>query len=274
MKSIRNFFQTFGKLPRALRGKNAVQTLVSVICLLIFIVMPIFIFWPVLNGKGEVNLWVPDDLHDWLDLFLPEWRDNWLKIHQQANGNMYVVESYVTTSLFIFVLIPFSLITSVILIVMILRSILSVVFKFLKLGMAWARQLFLQGPGAWWMGVVVRNAAFGGRCKQVLRPHELPEKERACREAISEELNQKMSHLSRKTAAQAGEALYSALAEGDASQIKDHVRARLTDSKLAHCQYYCEDEIINRIAELIAAPPSSLTSGFDSSKRSGLLPAP
>jgi hypothetical protein len=37
-------------------------------------------------------------------------------------------------------------------------------------------------------------------------------------------------------------------------QIKDHVLARLTDPKLAHCQYYCEDEIIDRIAELIAVP--------------------
>src|SRR5260370_32425437 len=40
--------------------------------------------------------------------------------------------------------------------------------------------------------------------------------------------------------------------------------ARLTDPKLVHCQYYCEDEIISRIAELIAAP-------IGSSKRVGLV---
>ncbi len=68
--------------------------------------------------------------------------------------------------------------------------------------------------------------------------------------------------------------LYSALAEDDAMQIKDHVRERLTDPKLAHCQYYCEDEIIDRLADLIASPPSSLAAGFNSSKQSGLFTAP
>jgi hypothetical protein len=109
------------------------------------------------------------------------------------------------------------------------------------------------------MGHVVRNAAFGGRCKKVLCPSELPDDERAQNEAISEELNKKMSDLSQETAAQAGKALYFALAEGDAMQIKDYILARLTDPKLAHCQYYCEIEIITRIAQLIATPPLSLT---------------
>ncbi|MGH6812116.1 MAG: hypothetical protein ACREDM_07140, partial [Methylocella sp.] len=99
--------------------------------------------------------------------------------------------------------------------------------------------------------------------KKVLGPHELPEKERARSEAISANLNQKMNDLSGATAARAGKALYFALAEGDAMQIKDHIFERLTDPKLAHCQYYCEDEIINRIAELIASAPPSLVSGFD-----------
>jgi hypothetical protein len=77
-----------------------------------------------------------------------------------------------------------------------------------------------------------------------------------------------MTDLSSKTAAQAGEAL---LVEGDAMQLKAPILSRLTNPELAHCQYYCEDEIINRIAELIAAPYPLVASGFDSSKRSGLL---
>jgi hypothetical protein len=124
------------------------------------------------------------------------------------------------------------------------------------------------------MGLVVRNAAFGGQCKKVLWPHELPDDERACGETISDPLNRKMNDLSRTTAAQAGEALYSAFAEGNAMQLKEHIFARLTDPKLAHCQYCCEDEIINRIANLIASPSSSLTSGFELSKQNALFSAP
>jgi len=138
---------------------------------------------------------------------------------------------------------------------------LSVVFKFGRLGLAWAAQLFLQGPGVRIMGLVVRNAAFGGQCKHVLWPHELPEKERAHSEAISDELNEKMIVLSTSTAVLAGEAIYSALTEGDALQLKEHILARLTDPKLAHCQYYCEDEVISRIAELIDIPLSNPHSG-------------
>ncbi len=153
---------------------------------------------------------------------------------------------------------------------LLLWSLLSLAFRLFLHGIARAFKLFLQGPGAWWMGLIVRNAAFGGQCKKVLRPHELPERERAYRETISDTPNQKMNDLSRKTAAQAGEALYSALAEGDAMQLKEHILARLTDPKLAHCQYYCEDEIINRIAELIASPLPSVASGFGLPKQSAL----
>ena len=156
------------------------------------------------------------------------------------------------------------------LIMMFSLRFLSTLYKFLKSGVAWQVHVFLQGPGAWIMGVVVRNAAFGGQCKKVLRPQELSEKERVRGETISDKLNQKMKDLSGKTAAQAGEALYFALAEGDALEIKKHIRERLTDPKLAHCQYYCEDEIINRIAELIASPPSSLTTGLDISKQNAV----
>ena len=164
---------------------------------------------------------------------------------------------------------PNLLIAALILTLMLFWSFLSVVSKFARLSIGRAFQLFLRGPvGAWIMGAVVRNAAAGGQCKKVLRPSELPEKERARRETISDKLNEKMNDLSTKTAAQAGEALYSALAEGDAMQLKDHILARLTNPKLAHCQYYCEDEIINRIAELIAAPYPLVASDFDSSKRS------
>jgi hypothetical protein len=167
---------------------------------------------------------------------------------------------------------PFEVIAELILILMFFWSILSVVIKFAKLGGAWAFHLFLRGPvGSWIMGAVVRNAAVGGRCKIVLRPPELPEKERAGRETISDKLNEKMTDISSKTAAQAGEALYSALVEGDAMQLKARILSRLTNPELAHCQYYCEDEIINRIAELIAAPYPLVASGFHSSKRSGLL---
>src|SRR5262249_54534919 len=135
----------------------------------------------------------------------------------------------------------------------------------------WSRQLFFQFPGAWWMGRVVRNHAFGGPCKKVLSPHELPDKERARSEAISEDLNQKMNDLARATAAQAGEALYSALAAGDPIQIKEHVPSRLTDPKLAHCQYYREEEIINRTAELIALPATIADLGLDMSKQNSVL---
>jgi pimeloyl-ACP methyl ester carboxylesterase len=140
---------------------------------------------------------------------------------------------------------------------MFLWRFLLVVIKFARAWLACVVQLFLQGPGVRIMGLVVRNAAFGGQCKHVLGPQQLPENERARNEAISDELNQKMNDLSKNTVAQAGEALYFALAEGDAMQLKKHILARLTDPKLAHCQYYCEDEIINRIAELIAAPGSN-----------------
>jgi pimeloyl-ACP methyl ester carboxylesterase len=133
------------------------------------------------------------------------------------------------------------------------RSLL-VVLEFTRGCLAWAVQLLLQGPGARIMGLVVCNAAFGGQCKQVVWPHGLPEEERARGEAISDELNQKMIDLSTSTAVRAGEALYYALAEGDALQLKKHILARLTDPKLAHSQYYCEEEIISRIAELIAGP--------------------
>jgi pimeloyl-ACP methyl ester carboxylesterase len=167
---------------------------------------------------------------------------------------------------------PFGFIFALALMLMFFRLFLSDVFKFAWLSIARAFQLFLRGPGgAWIMGAVVRNYAVGGQCKMVLRPPELPEKERARRETISDKLNEKMNDLSSKTAAQAGEALYSAFAEGDAMKLKDHIHERLTNPELAHCQYYCEDEIINRIAELIAAPYPLVASGFDSSKRSGLL---
>jgi hypothetical protein len=142
------------------------------------------------------------------------------------------------------------------LILMFLWRFLLVVIRFARAGLAWVVQVFLHGPGVRIMGLVVRNAAFGGQCKQVVGPQQLPENERARSEAISDELNQKMNDLSKNTAAQAGEAFYFALAEGDAMQLKKHILARLTDPKLVHCQYYCEDEIINRIAELIAAPVS------------------
>jgi pimeloyl-ACP methyl ester carboxylesterase len=115
-------------------------------------------------------------------------------------------------------------------------------------------QRLLQRPGAWIMGMVIRNAAFGGRCIQVLGPHQLPEKERAHSETISPELNRKMNDLSTSTLAQAGQAIYGALSEGDPTQFRKHILARLTDPKLAHCQYYCEDEIVNRIADLVALP--------------------
>jgi hypothetical protein len=133
------------------------------------------------------------------------------------------------------------------------RSLL-VVLKFATIQLTSVVQLILQGPGAWIMGLVVRNAAFGGQCKQVLGPQQLSEQESACSEVISDELNKKMIALSSNTATRAAEALYFALAEGDAMQIKKHILARLTDPKLAHCQYYCEDEIIGRVAELIAIP--------------------
>ena len=114
----------------------------------------------------------------------------------------------------------------------VIRSFLSEGFKFTGLIMARATHLFLQGPGASFMGVIVRNAAFGGQCKQVLQPHELPEKERPHSEVISGKLNERMADLSRKTAAQAGEALYSALSEGDAVNLKKHIVGRLTDPRL------------------------------------------
>ena len=142
------------------------------------------------------------------------------------------------------------------LLLMFLWRFLLVAIKFARAGLAWVVRLLLQGPGVRIMGLVVRNAAFGGQCRQVLGPQELPDGELARSEAISTELNQKMSALSINTAAQAGEAFYFALAEGDALQIKEHILSRLTDPKLAHCQYYCENEIIDRIAELIAVPTS------------------
>ena len=94
-----------------------------------------------------------------------------------------------------------------VLVIKIIWSLLFALYKFVRLSIAKAFQLFLQGPGATWiMRAVVRNAAFGGQCKKVLWPHELPDGERARSEAISGCLNQKMNDLSRKTAAQAGEA--------------------------------------------------------------------
>ncbi|MDA9464494.1 hypothetical protein XH87_07690 [Bradyrhizobium sp. CCBAU 53415] len=138
----------------------------------------------------------------------------------------------------------------------ILWRLLLIAGKAVRLGLAWVTQLLLQGPGARVMGLVVRNAAFGGQCRQVLAPRLLPEHERACSEAISDELSKRMSDLSARTAAQAGEALYFALAEGDALLIKRHILSRLTDPQLVHCQYYREDEVIGRIAELISVPAS------------------
>jgi hypothetical protein len=69
-----------------------------------------------------------------------------------------------------------------------------------------------------------------------------------------------MNDLSTHTATRAGQAFYYALSEGDATQLRQHILARLTDPKLAHCQYYCEDEIVNRIADLIALPAPSTAS--------------
>jgi hypothetical protein len=137
---------------------------------------------------------------------------------------------------------------------------LLVLTKLARLGLAWTIQRLLYGPGARIMGLVVRSAAFGGQCTQVLGPYQLPEKERSRRETISEELNQRMDDLSSSTATQAGQALYYALSEGDATRLRQHIVARLTDPELAHCQYYCEDEIVNRIADLIALPAPSTAS--------------
>lgn len=140
-----------------------------------------------------------------------------------------------------------------ILIIMAFLEILSALFKFLVLAYEWMLDLFLRGPGARIMGKVVRNAAFGGQCEEVSRPQELlPETERARSEIISKELQKKMNELSDKTAARAGQALYAAFSDGEVRQFKEHILARLTDSELAHCKYYCEDEIIKCIAELIA----------------------
>jgi hypothetical protein len=146
------------------------------------------------------------------------------------------------------------------LIVIFLRRFLLVLTKLARAGLAWVIQRLLQGPGARVMGLVVRNAAFGGQCTQVQGPYQLPEKERARRETISHELNQRMNDLSTHTATRAGQAFYYALSEGDATQLRQHILARLTDPKLAHCQYYCEDEIVNRIADLIALPAPSTAS--------------
>jgi hypothetical protein len=248
------------QLSRAFRSKNPAQILISILFIPILFVY--FVLFPfafvgiafittdiILSYYGFGMEAMPTPLHL---LFLFE---------QQF---MEVV----VTPWFLFFAIG-----ALILIIMFFLSFLTLVFKFVRLSIARVVRLFLQGPGAWVMGLVVRNAAFGGQCQKVLRPQELPEKECARTEAISDKLNQKMKDLSRKTGAQAGEALYSALAEGDAMKIKEHIFERLTDPKLAHCQYYCEDEIIDRIAELIAAPLSSVASGFDLSKPNGLFSA-
>ena len=136
------------------------------------------------------------------------------------------------------------------LMVMLFWQFLLVSLKLLMSLLAW----LIRRPGAWIMGLVIRNAAFGGQCTHVSGPHDLPEMERAHRETISPELNRKMNDLSTGTAALAGQALYYALSEGDATQLRQHILARLTDPKLAHCQYYCEDEIVDRIAYLVALP--------------------
>src|SRR3954470_22780686 len=99
------------------------------------------------------------------------------------------------------------------LIVMCIWRFLLALSKIARSSFARAIQLLLQGPGVWIMGRVVRNAAFGGQCTQVLGPHQLLEKERARRETISHELNQKMNNLSASTATRTGDALYYAFSE-------------------------------------------------------------
>jgi hypothetical protein len=114
------------------------------------------------------------------------------------------------------------------------------------------RQRLLRGPGAWVMGCVIRSA-FGedvGKCEEVSW---LPEGARS--ETMTDELSQRMCALAEATAAESGRALYSALAEGDALQVKKHIISQLSNARLAHCQYYVEPEIVRQVAELIASTP-------------------
>jgi hypothetical protein len=170
---------------------------------------------------------------------------------------MYMDLMYLGAEILLEILLVIVSLGALYLITMVLwRFIFGVIFRVASLISSWLRRLCLHGPDAWFMCYVVRNAAFGGQCKQVSGMRQLPKNERARSEAISDELSQRMKDLSASYSASAGKALYAAAAEGEVVELKKNIHAQLTDRRLAHCQYYCEDEIINRIAELIAAPVS------------------
>jgi hypothetical protein len=110
----------------------------------------------------------------------------------------------------------------------------------------------LEGPGAIVAGRVIRDSAVGADQGRLVGISHLPPEVQQL-ELISAELNDRMSGIARQFTGALGEALHAGLTLGPEEEIKRNVLAHLSDPRLAHSQYYQEQEIIQKAAARIAA---------------------
>lgn len=110
---------------------------------------------------------------------------------------------------------------------------------------------FLEGPGAIVAGRVIRDAAVGADQGHLLGISQFPPEVQQL-EPISAELNERMSAVARQFTGSLGEALHAGLTLGPEDELKRNVLAHFSDPRLAHSQYYQEQEIIERAAARIA----------------------
>lgn len=110
----------------------------------------------------------------------------------------------------------------------------------------------LEGPGAIVAGRVIRDSVVGADQGRLQGVSHLPPEVRQL-EPISAELNDRMTVVARQFTGALGEGLHAGLTLGPEDELKQNVLAHLADSKLAHSQYYQEQEIIEKAAALIAA---------------------
>jgi hypothetical protein len=116
----------------------------------------------------------------------------------------------------------------------------------------------LEGPGAIVAGRVIQDSAVGADQGRLLGISHVPPEVQQL-EAISPELNDRMSAVARQFTGALGEALHAGLTLSPEDELKRNVLAHLSDPRLAHSQYYQEQEIIEKAAARIAAVSPAAT---------------
>jgi hypothetical protein len=106
-------------------------------------------------------------------------------------------------------------------------------------------------PGAILAGRVVRDSVVGADEGRFQAVSHLPPGVQQL-EPISAELNERMSAVAQQFTSAVGDGLHAGLTFGPEDDLKKNVLSYLSDRRLAHSQYYQEQEIIERAAALIA----------------------